>query len=238
MYGQLLPIAQKLKKEIDEFKPVVPLAEALRKDGMVDRHWDELSAKVGFDVHPDEMFTLTTVINLGMKDYVSIAEEIGEKAFKEYHIEKSLKSMKAAWENQVFILKPFKQTNTFTIGGYDEAYNLLDEHIVNAQAMQFSPFKKPFEEEINDWNKQLMTCSNTLEEWIKCQAQWSYLQPIFDSADIMKQLPNETKRFKSVDTKWKLILGQANEKAAILHNCTKDGLMESFQDMNKNLDTV
>ena len=98
-YKELLPIAKTIKEAIDEFKPVVPLAEALRKDGMVERHWDELSAKVGFDIHPDENFTLTTVINLGMKNHVAVAEEIGEKAFKEFHIEKSLRSMKAAWEN-------------------------------------------------------------------------------------------------------------------------------------------
>ena len=54
----------------------------------------------------------------------------------------------------------------------------------------------------------------------------------------MKQLPMETKRFKSVDTKWKLILSQANDKPGIMHNCTKDGLMESFIEANKNLDTV
>jgi len=28
---------------------------------------------------------------------------------------------------------------------------MLDEHIVMTQAMQFSPFKKPFEEEIEEW---------------------------------------------------------------------------------------
>jgi len=48
----------------------------------------------------------------------------------------------------------------------------------------------------------------------------------------------ETKRFKSVDTKWKLILSQANEKPGILHNCCKDSLMESFMDMNKSLELV
>jgi len=30
-----------------------------------------------------------------------------------------------------------------------------------------------------------------------------YLQPIFDSADIAKQLPAETKKFKAVDATWK-----------------------------------
>lgn len=29
-----------MKKKVDEFKPFVPLALALRKEGMKDRHWD------------------------------------------------------------------------------------------------------------------------------------------------------------------------------------------------------
>jgi dynein heavy chain len=34
---------------------------------------------------------------------------------------------------------------------YDEVNAKLDDQIVNTQAMQFSPFKKPFEDEINTW---------------------------------------------------------------------------------------
>ena len=45
---------------------------------------------------------------------------------------------------------------------------MLDEHIVTTQAMTFSPFKKPFEEEIERWGAQLMLVSDTLEEWVKC----------------------------------------------------------------------
>jgi dynein heavy chain len=33
-------IAETMKKYIDDFKPYVPLAVALRKEGMKDRHWD------------------------------------------------------------------------------------------------------------------------------------------------------------------------------------------------------
>ena len=88
-----------MKTSIDDFKPIVPLAEALRKDGMLDRHWEALSEQVGFEIKPDEDFTLTSVINLGMDKHVAAAEEIGEKAYKEFHIRKSLDSMKKAWEN-------------------------------------------------------------------------------------------------------------------------------------------
>lgn len=55
-----------------------------------------------------------------------------------------------------------------------------------------------------------------------------YLQPIFDSPDIMKQLPTETKRFKGVDNKWRFVLGQCQEDPSILLNCSRDGLKDSF----------
>ena len=94
--------------------------------------------------------------------------------------------MKGEWEGLAFMLPKFKQTPTCTIAGFDDAINLLDEHIVATQAMQFSVFKKPFEEEIAEWDAKLLLASDTLEQWVACQAQWTYLQPIFDSADIMK----------------------------------------------------
>jgi len=65
-----------------------------------------------------------------------------------------------------------------------------------------------------------------------------YLQPIFDSPDIMKQLPAETKRFKGVDSKWRFTLAKCKENPAILDNCSAENLKESFQESNKNLDMV
>jgi len=146
--------------------------------------------------------------------------------------------MQAAWNGQDFLLPQFKATSTCYISGFEDAVQMLDEHIVTAQAMQFSPFKKPFEEEIERWSAQLMVVSDTLEEWIKCQGQWMYLQPIFDSPDIMKQLPQETKRFKSVDSTWRQQINVAKAAPAILTVCGKDGLKEKFQEANKNLEIV
>lgn len=65
-----------------------------------------------------------------------------------------------------------------------------------------------------------------------------YLQPIFDSNDIMKQLPAETKRFKSVDSTWKQQINIAQQNKSILFVCSKEGLKEKFVEANKNLDLV
>jgi dynein heavy chain len=103
-----------------------------------------------------------------------------------------LQSMFAIWESINFELPSYKET-THIIKGCDKIQEILDEHIINTQAMQFSPFKKPFENEIISWNEQLKLMSDVLEEWIKCQGQWMYLQPIFDSPDIAKRIDNHLK---------------------------------------------
>lgn len=87
-----------MKAKVDEFKPYVPLAVALRKEGMKDRHWDQISEAVGFDIRPDEDFTLTTVIEKDMLKHLEVCEEVGERAAKEYFIECSLEKMMKEWD--------------------------------------------------------------------------------------------------------------------------------------------
>ena len=79
----------------------------------------------------------------------------------------------------------------------------LDEQRVTTQAMTFSSFKGPFEERIADWDRKLGVISEVVEAWLAVQRNWLHLQPIFDSPDIMKQLPLEGKKFNQVDKMWR-----------------------------------
>lgn len=147
-----------------------------------------------------------------------------------------LNEMEGIWQGINFNLMPYK--STFLIKNYDDIQQILDEHIVNTQSMQFSPFKKPFEERIIVWNNKLKVMSDVLEEWAKCQGEWMYLQPIFDSADIAKQLVQESKKFKTVDSTWKHTMEQANKGILVIEMCSQDGLLERLQEANKNLETI
>lgn len=166
--------------------------------------------------------------------------DIGERAGKEYNIECTLAKMKNDWEVIEFRLKPFKNSGTYTTLGFDEAQAILDEHMTLAQTLQFSPFKKPFEDEIIEWNAQLLCVSNAMEEWLKCQVQWAYLQPIFDSPDIVKQLPGESKKFKAVDKRWREIQIYTKNTPNVLKTCLRENgtLADTFKGMNNMLDAV
>jgi len=45
--SQIVAIGEKVKQEMDKFKPNLPLMVALRKDGMKERHWAEVSKLAG-----------------------------------------------------------------------------------------------------------------------------------------------------------------------------------------------
>ena len=67
--ASILKIAQMVKGQVDEFKPKVPLMVALRKKGMVERHWTQISTKVGFEVAPTEGFNFGQVLKMGLMEH-------------------------------------------------------------------------------------------------------------------------------------------------------------------------
>ena len=148
---------------------------ALRKQGMTDRHWKQVSETMNREINPakEEDFNFQKVLELGLMEKSDRLCEIGETASKEYQIETMLRTMQKQWEDINWDLKQYK--HTYVIRGYDEIGNILDEHILNTQQMMFSPYRKPFEQEIIEWNENLKLMSLITEEWAKCQLNWMYL---------------------------------------------------------------
>ena len=64
--------------------------------------------------------------------------------------------------------------------------------------IQSSAYIKPFEEEMKEWEDKLLSMQDILDAWLRCQESWLYLEPIFNSEDIMKQMPVEGRKFNKV----------------------------------------
>jgi dynein heavy chain len=61
-----------------------------------------------------------------------------------------------------------------------------------------SRYVGPIKNQVEDWDRRLTLFSKTLDEWIVCQKRWLYLKQIFSTADIQRQLTQETKVFNQV----------------------------------------
>ncbi|KAI9104654.1 dynein heavy chain and region D6 of dynein motor-domain-containing protein [Phlyctochytrium arcticum] len=233
-----LAVATQIKEEMDEFKPYLPLIQALRNPGMRERHWERLSEDLNMKIRPDASLTLTDILKMNLLERVETISKVCDNAGKEYSIEAALDKMDNEWKAIALDIIPYKDTGTSIMKISDDVIRLLDDHIVMTQSMSFSPYKKPFAERIALWEGKLRTVQEVVEAWMACQRGWLYLEPIFSSDDIVTQLPVESKRFTTMDRTWRRIMTQAKQKPGVIEFCSDYRLLDSFKECNKLLELV
>uniref|UniRef100_A0A803YA76 Dynein axonemal heavy chain 1 n=1 Tax=Meleagris gallopavo TaxID=9103 RepID=A0A803YA76_MELGA len=231
-------VAMEFRDKIEEFRQYVPLIQGLNNPGMRSRHWEMLSEDTNMDIKLDSDLTLRRCLDMNLQDHIESITKVAEIAGKEYAIENALNKMESEWSSVSFAVSLYKDTGTFILKNTDEASQLLDDHIVMIQSMSFSPFKKPFEDRMNTWENKLKMTQDVLEEWLNCQCSWLYLEPIFRSEDIKRQLPVESERFQMMDTDWRIIMKNANENPEVMSLCPDPALLENLQKCNKLLELV
>ncbi|NWX92741.1 DYH1 protein, partial [Nothoprocta pentlandii] len=231
-------MAAELRGKIEDFKPYIPLIQGLHNPGMRNRHWEMLSKEININIKPHAGLTFSHCLDMKLLDHIESIAKVAEIASKEYAIESALDKMENEWSSIFFTVMPYKDTDTFILKSPDEASQLLDDHIVMTQSMSFSPYKKPFEERMNTWESKLKMTQDVLEEWLNCQRSWLYLEPIFSSEDINRQLPVESSRYQAMDRIWRTIMKNAKENPEVISLCPDPKLLENLRKCNQLLELV
>jgi dynein heavy chain, axonemal len=239
---ELAQVAEQTRDSVQQFRPLVPTIKCLRMEGMKERHWTQLSKEIGLDIEPGvTVQTLNDVVRLNLPEHNEVLMRISEIASREFHIEVSLEKMRAEWADMRMGVTSYKSTGCYVIGKdvVDATQEKLDDQTLLTQSLAFSPFKKLFGEQITEWESSLKLVQDVLDAWLLCQKSWLYLEPIFQSEDISRQLPSEYKRFQQVHKNWQFLTNEAHRIDLTLDFCTNtDRCLDLLKENNETLEVV
>lgn len=234
--GPALDVLDQLQVKLKEFQNYLPVITALSNSGLRKRHWHKINEIL--NIKSLDVISLNATLNLDITAHLTQIEEISESASKEYTLEKTLDKMRSDWDPISFELLSWRQTETYIISSVEEIQLLLDDQIIKIQSMRSSPYIQPFEHKLKELEKNLNKLQLILDQALSCQQVWIYLEPIFGSDDILQQMPNEGRKFRSVDTIWRRMMEQVLERPQVMSVCELDGILEQLEMANKVLEEV
>ncbi|XP_053982409.1 dynein axonemal heavy chain 7 [Hylaeus volcanicus] len=222
-------LAISVREKIEEFRDHMPIVSTLGNPGLKARHWEQISEIIGIPMKVDADLTLAKVLDMGLGALVEKFVGISDNASKENTLEKAIDKMQEDWANLCFTVNPFKDTGTHVIAGVDDIQLLLDDHIIKTVTIKNSPNIKPFENRILVWEFKLHLLQDILDQWLRVQAIWMYLEPIFTSPDIQQQMPDEGRKFSAVDKAWRDIMKIVHSDPRVLSVIEIDKMLERLK---------
>ncbi|OAE19678.1 hypothetical protein AXG93_1847s1410 [Marchantia polymorpha subsp. ruderalis] len=223
-----------LEAKLKGFQDSLPLIQDLKSEALRKRHWDKLMKETGksFDMDP-KTFTLASIFRMELHNFAEVISDITNAAIKELNIETELRNLGETWKVQQFDV--FKYTKDGMDRGWvlrstEQTTVLLEEMMMNLQGMSSSRYVRPFLDEVSSWEQKLSLVGEVIDIWMQVQRKWMYLESIFvGSDDIRHQLPEEAKRFDTIDKNWIKIMAETAKSPNILEACGSDGRLDTLK---------
>nr|WAW84833.1 axonemal dynein heavy chain reconstructed 1 [Halisarca dujardinii] len=233
-----IKLAKETLEQVKDFKECLPIVHILCNPGLRSRHWEKFSSAMGVNIAPDSATTLRKMLKNDFAPYLEAFEAVSAGASKEYSLEKAMQRMVDDWDEILFNTTVYRDTGVSILTSVEEIQTTLDDQIVKTQTMRGSPFIKPFADRIKEWEERLVRLQDTLDEWLKVQSQWLYLEPIFSSEDIMAQMPAEGKLFLQVDKNWKEVMRNTCKHPKVLEAIKMPNIYEKLKGSNELLEKI
>ncbi|XP_046821789.1 dynein axonemal heavy chain 2 [Vespa crabro] len=233
-------IVEHTRSRVDKFRRTLPLITDLKNHAMRSRHWRQVKDILSreFD-ETSEDFTLDAIADMQMQNFSEQIAEISNTATMELEIELGLQRISAVWKVMTIEMTPYKTKGIYKLESIDDVVEALEDHQVLLSSMKSTRFVEPFAAEVDYWERALSTVGEVLEMVLSVQRSYFYMDNIFSSEDIRKQLPKESHDYDKLTLSWVQITSRmAGHRLALPATHVPPGLLEVLNKLNENLETL
>lgn len=234
-------IVPNLKMSAESFREKLPVIGYLRNANFKPRHWSQIETILSRTVFQEDMVHIQTFVECRAFDEETalLLMEISSQATGESQLENMLRNVENVWkETELSVVSHHDSKDIFVLAGTDELQAVLDDSNVNVNTIAASKYVTPIKTKVDEWLEMMDLFGKTLDEWLTCQTTWIYLEAIFSSPDIQRQLPQEAKMFTQVDKNFKNIMRNARKTSLALPVMTDRNNYDTMVENNMLLDKI
>eukprot|EP01054_Gregarina_sp_Poly1_P003174 Gregarina_sp_Poly_1__3173@NODE_18_length_21885_cov_39_980383_g16_i0_p1_GENE_NODE_18_length_21885_cov_39_980383_g16_i0NODE_18_length_21885_cov_39_980383_g16_i0_p1_ORF_typecomplete_len4767_score865_14AAA_6/PF12774_7/1_5e149AAA_6/PF12774_7/8_3e02AAA_6/PF12774_7/9_7DHC_N2/PF08393_13/4_2e02DHC_N2/PF08393_13/9_6e02DHC_N2/PF08393_13/4_6e02DHC_N2/PF08393_13/2_6e02DHC_N2/PF08393_13/1_9e118AAA_8/PF12780_7/2_6e03AAA_8/PF12780_7/5_6e02AAA_8/PF12780_7/7_5AAA_8/PF12780_7/2_2e91DHC_N1/PF08385_12/1_1e85DHC_N1/P len=226
---------ERLQDDLKSYLSLNQMINELRSETLKERHWKKILENLNIRKSYQEL-TLGDIYDSRPKAHEEALKDILNRAQGESGLSEFLTSVKEIWSTMEFTFIPYK-TKYKLISGFDDIFQVLDEHLNLLQSMRMSPYFSSFEEEATSWDDKLSRLRGLLDVWLEVQRKWLYLEGVFTgSADIQALLPSDFSKFKEIDMDLYTMMKRMSKK--IIDIVNQEGLLKSLTRLSESLTRV
>lgn len=194
--------ARRLVETLAVDKAKLPTYVELCNPALKEQHWTELFKAASIAPLPPSRRTLRALERTGLmnEENAATVREVVSDAVGVYELEQQLEKLEKFWAAHTFTVVPYAgRSNAFVVDAIDETLEALEEQQIVVQTCLSSKYVTPVQPQLTEWEQKLNLIHSVLDEWVGVQKTWMYLEFIFTSDDIKRQLPDESLLFSSAD---------------------------------------
>ena len=237
----LVKLVEQLKEKLDYFESFNWIIQTLNSACLKEDDWKEIRNTMK-DPSIDSKCKLIDLKNKNIDQYRDIIELIKSKASRRAGFVQKYKEILAGY--YAIIMEP-KDERKIGLKKIDEILILLDElsnNLVNIISNPVTQSDARLKNDTKSLNEKIKNVQIILEEVIKFQSNYLYLEPIFNTNEINKALASEKADFTKVHTFWRgfmdLFEASAWELASFMEKENFTNLYKNLNDNNKQLQNI
>ena len=231
-----------MEEKIREFREQMPLIELLTTEAMLRKpqHWVDVFEACEMPKTELTELSLQKLVEAGFLSHREELEAISKRAENQWNIDKKLGGITDKIKQLQLELMPHK-SGIHLIKTVEEIQQFLDEQLNLVQMLKSSPHIKNIMGKATSIETRLILIQDTLENWVKCQRGWLYLEPIFASEDIQWKLPMEQKKFEIINKFFRELMENVAKEPQVFDNndvLDLDKVNQELEGHNRSLDQI
>jgi len=255
------PPVEQLREKVGELAAMIPIVSDLRNPALLNRHWEELIKILGLPMPampntPHHMLqqggappslsqliqadlTIQILLDRGAIEHAEAISNVAVKARNEAILQAQITRVQSMWNDLKFPLVPYKgQKGLEILADVTDIRVALDDALITVSSVLGSHFSTNIRAEAQNLDQRLRHFEATLEVWVVCQRKWMYLEPIFSSPDIARNLPEDYLLFEEAHKMYVQVMNRTSDHPEVRAVDTYTNLKEILEDCLERLERV